>query len=223
MSMHARLSLALAESRSPLAIDLLLDQPRRWDLAEHDPSRRLSPEASRVLRRLIDPPIVVAIGPPNIGKSSTLNALCGRAVSIVADEPGTTRDHVGVSLNLAGLVVRYIDTPGVSAAPRDALDAQAQRLAIDLARRADLVLLCADPTSELVVLAPPLDGSIPVLRVCLRSDLDPGPTRASGNDLRVSAKTGDGLAELAVAVRERLVPGSLLADDRAWAFWDVRA
>ncbi len=49
----------------------------------------------RVLRRLIDPPLVVAIGPPNIGKSSLLNALAGRSVALVADEAGTTRDHVG--------------------------------------------------------------------------------------------------------------------------------
>src|SRR6185295_9623266 len=117
-----------------------------------------------------DPPTVVAIGPPNIGKSTLLNALAGRSVAIVADEPGTTRDHVGVRLDLAGLVVNYIDTPGLD--PRgahEAIQREAQDLARDAARAADLVLLCSDPANAAPTGVPARD----TLRLGLRADLGP--------------------------------------------------
>lgn len=214
-SMDDRLADALGRAQSGMAIDLLLDQPRRWALAQSDPAMRMPSDVGRVLRRLIDPPLVVALGPPNVGKSSMLNALAGRSVSIVADEPGTTRDHVGVLLDLGGLVVRYIDTPGVSGTPRDALDAEAQQIAMRVAAGADLLLLCADATTGFL---PPvaLSQRASVVRVGLRSDLG----EVGDADVHVSARTGAGLADLVGRLREELVPVAVLRDGRAWAFWD---
>lgn len=203
---EARMLAALARAASPLAIDVLLDQPRRWEEQGAAAGRRC-PE----LDRLIEPPLVVAVGPPNIGKSSLVNALAGRRVSIVADEPGTTRDHVGVTIDFAGLVVRYVDTPGVRAAA-DPIEAEAARLAREVAARADLVLWCGDAT------AGPVAGpaGVPSLRVALRSDLG---RVAWAHDAAVSAAQGRGLAELAVLIRDRLVPAAAMADPRPWKFW----
>lgn len=212
--LDARLSDALARAASPLAIDVLLAQPLRHLWAARDQSRLLSASESALLGRLIDPPLVVALGPPNIGKSSLLNALAGRGVSIVADEPGTTRDHVGVQLDLGGLVVRYVDTPGVHPVPGTAegqVLAEAQAAAAMVAAGADLILLCSDLTAGEVA-GPP---GVEVVRVGLRSDLGPGPGPV---DVRVSAYTGAGLVELVGLIRERLVPSRLLADPRAWVF-----
>jgi hypothetical protein len=207
---------ALARAESHLAIDLLLDQPRRWTLAERSPSLVLPDDASRTLNRLIEPPLVVAIGPPNIGKSSLVNALAGRGVAIVADTPGTTRDHVGVTLNLAGLIVRYLDTPGIghtaATGEHAALDREAQTIALRLAQDADLILLCADAGSDYIQ----TDSRADTLRIGLRSDL--GPPR-SGADLLVSVRTRTGLEALTGTIRDRLVPPKLLADPRAWRFW----
>ena len=74
---EARMLAAVAHAASPLAIDPLLDQPQRWEEASE------SGRACHKLQRLIDPPLLVAIGPPNIGKSSLVNALAGRRVAIV--------------------------------------------------------------------------------------------------------------------------------------------
>ncbi|QKK10189.1 MAG: GTP-binding protein [Planctomycetota bacterium] len=109
----------LSRAVSPRAVDLLLDQPARW-AAQGLPAPPLdtpstSPELSRVLDRLVVPPLVVAIGPSNVGKSTLLNRLAGRPVAVTADEPGTTRDHVGSLVDLDGLIVRYVDTPGLQA------------------------------------------------------------------------------------------------------------
>jgi hypothetical protein len=196
---------ALSHAASPLAIDLLLDQPRRW--AGGTPGRS-SPELSR----LLVPATVVAFGAPNIGKSTLLNALARRAVAVVADEPGTTRDHVGVRLDLAGLVVQYVDTPGVQGAPADDIQRESQEIARNVASGADLVLLCADVRHPFI--DPPADASRR-LRVGLRADMGNTP----GAQVSVCARTGAGLAELVGAVREALVPAREIADPAPWRFW----
>ncbi len=215
---EARMLDALRRAQSPLAINLLLDQPRRWSLAEREESLVLPPEDSVRLNFLVDPPRIVALGPPNIGKSSVLNALAGRSVSIVADVPGTTRDHVGVALNLAGLVVNYIDTPGIGplratdSPEQDALDRDAQNIAMEVAASADLLLLCADPTTTF--LTPPMNAPA-TLRVLLRSDLGPAISNAT---VAVSVRNNTGVDLLVAAIRDALIPPRLLADPRAWAF-----
>jgi hypothetical protein len=219
---------ALVRAASPLAIDLLLEQPERWDRVwaarGTDAAMVLPAEGAAALRRLIDPPLVVAIGPPNIGKSSLLNALCGRSVSVVADEPGTTRDHVGALVSLAGLTVRFVDAPGIGGAADPSAEAALQRdsqsLALATARAADLLLWCGDGVSGFLAAPAPGDplGGVDRLRVALRGDLGapPGPA-----DVHLSVRTGEGVAELVEAIRERLAPARWRADQRAWRFWDL--
>lgn len=203
---ETRMLAAVARAASPLAIDLLLDQPRRWAVRTDS-----NPDLDLVLNRLINPPLIAAIGPPNVGKSTLANALAGRAVAIVANEPGTTRDHVGVMLDLGGLVVRYLDTPGIRPTP-DAIERESQSLALQAAAGADLILLMGDSIS-----APPELNGLPgsVLRVALRADLGISPWP---HDLAISAHTGSGITALVAALRERLVPDSALNDPRPWRF-----
>ena len=207
---EARALLALAGAASPLAADVLLAQWERWarigELGEVDP------ETARALARLLRPPLVAAVGPPNIGKSSLLNALAGRSVSIVADEPGTTRDHVGAMIDLGGVVVRWIDCPGFDPRQTDALSREAQHAAAEIVGAADLVIGCGDAGSGFLKTM-----RAGALRVGLRSDLG----RAGEAAAWVSARTGAGMDELVMLVRERLVPGAAVADPRAWRFWDV--
>lgn len=218
---------ALCRAASPLAIDLLLEQPERWARvwATHDQCDAaelvMPPEGSAALRRLIDPPLVVALGPPNVGKSSLLNTLCGRSVSVVADEPGTTRDHVGALINLAGLTVRFIDAPGIdpritSGGVSDALQQASQSLALTAARGADLLLWCGDAASGFLTDRGEF-ANIDRVRVGLRSDLG---AAAEPVDAAVSTRQAAGLNELVAVIRERLVPNRWLQDHRAWRFWD---
>jgi tRNA modification GTPase len=55
---------------------------------------------------------VSIIGPTNSGKSSLINCLANRQVSIVSNIPGTTRDLIEISILLNGKLVRLFDTAG---------------------------------------------------------------------------------------------------------------
>lgn len=52
-------------------------------------------------------------GPPNSGKSTLLNLLSKRDAAIVSDIPGTTRDIITISLNIAGFQINLFDTAGL--------------------------------------------------------------------------------------------------------------
>lgn len=70
--------------------------------------------ATSFLGRMLDKGVRVAIvGRPNVGKSSLLNALVMRDRAIVSEVPGTTRDTVEESIEIAGLPVCLVDTAGL--------------------------------------------------------------------------------------------------------------
>ena len=86
---------------------------------------------------------VCICGRPNVGKSSLLNALLGEERVIVTPIPGTTRDVIEESINLAGLPVALWDTAGI----RETSD-QIEKIGVDLSRqhleKSDAVLLLLD-------------------------------------------------------------------------------
>jgi len=56
---------------------------------------------------------VVIVGQTNTGKSTLLNALLGEDRAIVSDIAGTTRDTIEETLNINGILFRFIDTAGL--------------------------------------------------------------------------------------------------------------
>lgn len=206
--------LALSRAASPRAAPLLLDQPRRWAKANARADELR--ERSRLLDRLINPPLVVCAGPANVGKSTLLNVLAGRTVSIVADEPGVTRDHVGAVVELDGLAVRWVDAPGLRA-PESDVEAAAIDLARETIAAADLVILAGDAGRPAAAAA---EFDLPrsrTLLLGLRADL--GPMPGAEFEVRAIAPGGPrGLGALALAVRERLVPDAALDDPLPWLF-----
>ena len=130
---------------------------------------------------------VAVIGAPNAGKSSLVNALAQRNVAIVSDIPGTTRDVLEVRLNLKGYPVILSDTAGLREG-RDSIEEEGIRRAEARAKAADLRLLVLDGLEDDRA---DLRGDIEIRS---KADLRPGERRTPG--LWVSAKTGEGLAEL---------------------------
>ena len=70
-------------------------------------------EKSERCNLLLDGAEVILCGAPNVGKSSIFNILVRDERVIVSDEPGTTRDLVEATLNIAGVPVRLYDSAGI--------------------------------------------------------------------------------------------------------------
>ena len=87
-------------------------------------------EGSFVAERVRDGFEVAIIGPPNIGKSTLLNALAGRQAAITSEIAGTTRDVIEVRMDLEGIPVTVLDTAGLRET-----DDTIEALGIDLARK----------------------------------------------------------------------------------------
>jgi tRNA modification GTPase len=139
---------------------------------------------------------VVLAGAPNAGKSSLFNALAG-ASALVSPQPGTTRDYLAATLDLDGVKIELIDTPGWQEAA-DVIASQAESLRRQQAAEADLVILCIAPEADAIALESetPAGKETPRLAVATKCDLAPPPAGLPAT----SARTGAGLAE----VRARL-------------------
>ena len=91
-----------------------------------------------------DLPVVAIIGLPNVGKSSLLNALAKKLISIVQDQPGVTRDRVSIPMEIDGRFVELVDTGGWGFEDPDQLTSQIRRQ-IELAlASAAMVLFVVD-------------------------------------------------------------------------------
>jgi len=208
---------AIARAASPAAVPRLLVQTERWNRGANEAAIE---RHSVILNRLIEAPAVVAIGRPNIGKSALCNALAGSTIALVADEPGVTRDHVGVAIRLGegpgAVVLRWIDTPGLTpGAAKDGLDLAAQEAAMASIERADAVVSGADHQSGFIESSGlPISSNVPILRVGLRSDLGP----VAGAEVSTSALTGDGIDTLAAKLREAVFPAASMDWDGPWRF-----
>ena len=171
--------------------------------------------AARVGLRLIRPWRVVVTGAVNAGKSSLVNALAGYARSLVAPEPGTTRDLLETRLVLGGWEIDLIDAAGWRGEGHlgaGAVEREGIERAVNAAAAADLVLAVnpvgAEPTSRLGEVRP-LESGIEMLKVVTKSDLAEGARLAEGSSIVTSAHTGQGIEALAEAIIQRLVPEEL--------------
>lgn len=56
---------------------------------------------------------VAIVGRPNVGKSTLLNQLIGEERAMVSEIAGTTRDSIEESVNIEGVIYRFVDTAGL--------------------------------------------------------------------------------------------------------------
>jgi tRNA modification GTPase len=154
---------------------------------------------------------VAILGPPNAGKSSLLNALARREVAITSAIAGTTRDVIEVALDLAGYPVMLADTAGLRDA-QGAIEEEGVRRARERARHADLKLVVLDATrpgearelgeifgGETLVVVNKMDLAREAAGVSWAAWAD---DLGAGKAMRVSVKTGRGLAEVESRLRE---------------------
>ena len=176
------------------------DAARRLDAVE-DLIGGLMAESRRgeALREGLD---VVIAGPPNAGKSSLKNRLLAENRAIVTDIPGTTRDLLKADIEIEGVPVRLTDTAGLRAGG-DAVEMIGVERALSAVDQADLVLVVEDAT----VPSASADSTVDVAaerRLMIRNKIDLTNDEAgrNGDEVRISALTGDGIGALRTAIAE---------------------
>jgi tRNA modification GTPase len=209
---------ALASAATVRTAGILLDQyhgalDRAWAAVRDALGRGDRTEAGRLLdslaryapvgRHLTVPWRVAVLGAPNVGKSSLVNLLAGYARSVVAPQPGTTRDVVSTTLAVDGWPMELLDTAGWRREAED-LERQGMALAREAAASADLCLWVLDAAAE------PCwpEGDLPALHfVVNKIDLPAAwDLERAAKAVHVSARTGAGLEELLAALSAWLVP-----------------
>lgn len=161
---------------------------------------------------------VAIVGAPNSGKSTLLNALLGDDRAIVSDIPGTTRDTVEETMVLEGVRYRFIDTAGLRES-----DDKVERLGIsrslDKLRSASIVLAVLDATAPVgenlrsaKAIVSEVSDDRQVVWIFNKSDIAPRDPHLfkvedvrelasiTGDAIRISALTGDGLDDLRAAI-----------------------
>lgn len=150
--------------------------------------------ASRAIRSGFN---IALAGNTNAGKSSLFNRLVGENRAIVSDTPGTTRDVVSCTLDIDGYMVNISDTAGL----RDTDDVIEQigiQRTNDEIKNADLILHVIDGQgSDFKV-----QNSNNEITVVNKSDLCDCKNKSDA--IYVSAKTGDGIDNLMIAIRRRI-------------------
>lgn len=221
---------ALAHAATRRTAAVLLDQQQgalrraASQIADHLAAARLATalEGIEALLEFADfglhltkPWRVVLAGPPNVGKSSLINALLGYERSLVFDQPGTTRDVVQSATALEGWPVELSDTAGLRTA-NDELEFAGVRLAERQLDSSDLALLVFDDSAAWTANEANLVARWPnALLVHNKCDLllpvaADAPVKLADRPagLATSAKSGAGIAELMAAIVALLVPNA---------------
>ena len=155
------------------------------------------------------------IGKPNVGKSSLLNALLGRERAIVTDIAGTTRDTVEEKALVGDVLLRLIDTAGIRNTG-DKVEKIGVERARAAAREASLALLVLDGSRPLTEEdREAMQAASMAPRCILLLNKADKPPLVDVEALRgsfpmvlpISAKFGQGLADLGDAIRQMFPAG----------------
>jgi GTP-binding protein Era len=175
-------------------------------------------------------------GRPNVGKSTLLNRILGRKVSIVSDKPQTTRSAVRGVYSADDVQVVFVDTPGIHK-PRTPLGERLNERARGELAGVDVVVFVVDAIAPLgrgdrfVAARLPAARTILTLnKVDLATPAQIAEQLAAAADLDlaeyipVSAATGEGVGELVEAIVARMPEGPAyyppgVVADAPEAFW----
>ncbi len=162
------------------------------------------------------------VGRPNVGKSTLLNALIGKKVSIVSDKPQTTRTRVRGIVTTDDTQLVFVDTPGLHKATT-ALGERVNATALESMRDVDVVCLVLDATQTVGTgdkwVSEQLDVSKAIIVLNKTDAVSPAKILAqltaasllgASEYFPVSAKTGEGVEALLLALRQRTVEGDAM-------------
>ena len=138
---------------------------------------------------------VVVIGPPNSGKSTLINAIIGKKVSIVSEKRGTTRDVVSSSCIIDGIRFVFNDTAGIRKTS-DKIEKEGINLSKKALKGADIVIYLADKENDF--------EKLPIIKnkknIFVLNKIDLTKKKAPAGGFAISAKTKKNLKLLKKAL-----------------------
>ena len=90
---------------------------------------------------------VAILGRPNVGKSTLINALLSKKVSIVSPKAQTTRDAISGIYEDSSVQIVFVDTPGIHQGDKK-LDSHMRRSAFSSSREVDCILYLFDASDK---------------------------------------------------------------------------
>ena len=93
--------------------------------------------------------LVTILGKPNTGKSSFINNISGRDISIVTNQPGTTRDLIESFVDISGYPIRFVDTAGIRDSS-DMVEKIGVEKALSTSKNADINIVFIDNEKDIV-------------------------------------------------------------------------
>ncbi|MCB9952516.1 MAG: 50S ribosome-binding GTPase [Planctomycetaceae bacterium] len=218
-------ALVLAKSQTSRTARILLAQQERFpqfleQISKLPIGERIAPLRESLQwetfgRHLTEPWMIVLCGPPNVGKSTLLNALVGYNRAIVFDQPGTTRDVLTAETAIEGWPMRFVDTAGLRSTTDELEQAGIEQGKQTLAQ-ADLLLVLHDITQGPSDLPAEVSAAqVPRIDVWNKCDVQPQQAEvAPANDsVHISALKHAGLEPLFNRIVSRLVPDLPPADE----------
>jgi tRNA modification GTPase len=158
---------------------------------------------------------ICLVGEPNVGKSSLMNALLGKARAIVTPIAGTTRDVIEEDLKLYDLVIRLKDTAGIRDTD-EVIEKEGIFLSLKALKDADLVLFIKDASLAFTQKEKEILSQIdPSKAIFIANKMDQGIVNETFDfqQYYVSAKFDQGLEELKQVIYAKLVDTTLIGKE----------
>ena len=141
---------------------------------------------------------IAIIGPPNVGKSTLFNALLGHDRAIISDRPGTTRDFIDGTIQIANYSIILVDTAGLRKTKKTIEKEGINKTKLEV-ESADLIYQILDPTTKKTTEI--LSTSVPTITIYNKLDLlskqqKRALIKTNKQALLLSAKFGTGIDTL---------------------------
>ena len=164
---------------------------------------------------------VAVVGRPNVGKSTLVNQMVGSKVAITSTRPQTTRNAIRGVVNADEYQVVLVDTPGLHK-PRTELGSRLNSLVYGTLAEADVVVFVVDATMpvgpgdrliaerlieagpDVVVAVNKVDAASRAQTVSLLVEASEWPWQ---HYFPISARTGEGIAEMLEEIASKLPEG----------------
>lgn len=172
--------------------------------------------------------MITVAGRPNVGKSTLTNYLVGEKIAIVSNKPQTTRNRICGIVTKGDTQFVFVDTPGFHK-PRTKLGDYMVNIAKDSIADVDVTILVVEPIAsvgaqEALLIEQAKAHNCPIILAINKIDTVEkesllavisayADAAAFEAIIPISAKTGDGVAQLLTTCAKFAVPGPFLFPD----------